>query len=174
VPLPLHFVNFLLLFWEEGAECLLLWRYTEENARLGPLWSKDLSVDERILNVKVCNGEDFIWLNIQYSGGLLWRGSKPSGSLQFGEFLDWHSNYQLMQVSSAAFNSIPVLFLCIAWRASVSHYSVGSNYCLLWKVSLCLHTGNRLLLALQFVHFACTLVTDCCRQFSLFILLAHW
>ena len=25
-------------------------------------------------------GEDFVWLNIQYSGGLLWRGNEPFGS----------------------------------------------------------------------------------------------
>jgi len=117
---------------------------------------------------KVCNGEDCIWLNMQYSGGLLWCGNEPYGSLQFGEFLDWHSNYQLMQVSSAAFSSIPILFLCIACRASVLHYGIGSNYCLLWKVPLCLHSGKKLLLTVQ---FACTLVTNCCWQFSL---LAHW
>jgi hypothetical protein len=47
-------------------------------------------------------------LNIEYSGGLLCRGNEPSVSLQFGEFLDWNSNYQLTQHISAAFSAVPV------------------------------------------------------------------
>jgi hypothetical protein len=63
------------------------------------------------MNLREIGWDGLVWiglicLRIGTSGGLLWKGNKPPGSIKCWEVLEWLHNLQLLKKSSAPWVSV--------------------------------------------------------------------